>query len=132
MPCPLLHFTLDPRKQRFVARKIAKAILARTHPITSECDFSHFTAIWSHRRFIRCCACHSPSLSIFAKCRTVLTSYPTVPGLYQDCTVFPCCSCFSHPRATRMSKQATFPYSSTYLYFKLWFLRDAHVQDIHE
>ena len=40
MPCPLLHFTLDPRKQRFVARKIAKAILAQTHPITSECDFS--------------------------------------------------------------------------------------------
>ena len=69
MPCPLLHFTLDPRKQRFVARKIAKAILARTHPITSECDFSHFIAIWSHKRFIMCCA-----------------SWPTTPSTdYKGC-----------------------------------------------
>ena len=57
--CTIFHAmstSLDPRTQRFVARKIAKANLARTHPITSECDFSHFSAIWSPGCFMRCCA----------------------------------------------------------------------------
>ena len=56
MPCPCTSpFDPGPTQAKFVARKIAKANLARTHLITTECDFSHFCAIWSPRYFMRCC-----------------------------------------------------------------------------
>ena len=50
MPIPLLHLVLDPLTQRLVALKIAKDILACTHPITAAYDLPHELASLSATR----------------------------------------------------------------------------------
>ncbi len=41
MPAPLLHLVLDPRMQRFVARRMANDRRVCTNPITSLYDLPH-------------------------------------------------------------------------------------------